>query len=354
MAASEFGDAPRRPLDAPRPPLWVALFERLCAARGARLEVEPTYGYAGAIVAADGRRSVFKGTNFDINPAGAAALARDKDYAARFLSAAGLNVPRGLLVHAPQRIAAFELKNPAIAARLPDSEAALAFARDVGFPLYVKPNEGSEGDGVVKVADAAALTAALSGLCARHDRVLVQETVDGADLRLVVLDGAVRAAFLRAPLTIVGDGLSPVSALLAARLATFSAGGHGARIAVDDPRILAHLAASGRTLASVPAAGERIACLANANLSTGGTAEDVTDTLPPALAGLGARAAAALGLRFAGVDLLVEELSADTPRAVVLEVNAGPGLSYIHRQGGAAAARVEAIYADLLDAMLAG
>ena len=332
-----------------RRPVFVEILERLAARRGARIETEPLYGYAGAVIDATGRRHFFKGTHFDINRAGAAALARDKDYAGRFLAGAGLATPRGVLLHGARRTVQLSLKNPSVAARLPDRAAAHAFAREVGYPLFAKPNEGSEGDGVTRVGDAAALDLALDTLLALHDRVLVQQAASGEDLRVVVLDGQVKAAFARRPLSVTGDGASPLSALIAARLAEFASDGKGARIAADDPRILSELAASGLGLESVPARGATIALLANANLSTGGSASDITETLSPAATDAAIRAAAALGLRFAGVDLLVD------PGAppVVLEVNAAPGLAYFHRMGAQAAARVEAIYADLLDALLA-
>jgi D-alanine-D-alanine ligase-like ATP-grasp enzyme len=386
-----------------RQPVFVEILTRLAGARGARVEVEPVYGYAGALVEASGRRHFFKGTHFDINRAGAAALARDKDYAARFLGAAGLAVPRGLLLHSPRRAAQLSLKNPDVAARLPARDAARAFAGEVGYPVFVKPNEGSEGEGVTRTGDAAALDLALDALFAVHERVLVQQAVTGADIRVVVLDGKVEAAFLRRPLAVTGDGATPLSALIAAEIAGFSSGGKGGRIAPDDPRILAHLASAGLGPDSVPVAGTIVPLLANANLSTGGSARDITRSLSPELADAAIRACAALGLRFAGVDLLHEGdversaagetaiggratgeppaeasaaraspvgtsfdrgplvggLVASAPmdamsRPVVLEVNAAPGLSYFHRLGPEAAARVETIYAHLLDALLDG
>lgn len=333
-----------------RLPVWVSILARACAKRGARIEIEPIYGYAGSIVGADGRRHFFKGTNFDINGAGAAALAKDKDYAARFLAEAGLRVPRGLLLHSPARRAALRLKNPDVARRLPDNADALAFAEAAGYPVFVKPNEGSEGDGVMRVGAPDGLDGALATLFARHERVLVQETVAGRDFRVVVLDGKVLAAFERRPLSVTGDGSSPLSVLIAHALEGFSAGGRGTRIAADDPRILSHLASGGRGPQTVPALGEKVALLANANLSTGGAAVEVSDALSPDFAEAAVRAAAALGLRFSGVDLMAS--GPGDPAPAVLEVNAAPGLSYFHRLGGDAAETVERIYEALLDALL--
>ena len=331
-------------------PVWLRLMVRLAHARGGHVEVEAEHGYAGRLVAADGHSHFFKGTVFDINGAGAAALARDKDYAARFLAAAGLRVPHGLLVHAPRRRAALHLKNPGVAARLADPRAAETFARAVGYPVFVKPNEGSEGEGVSRAGDPAALDAALDQLFTLHDRVLVQRAEAGEDFRAIVLDGRVLAVFRRQPFRVTGDGKSPLSVLVASAVAGLGGGGKGTRINADDPRILGHLAASGRAPESVPADGEEVELLPNANLSTGGRAFDVTASVAPAFAGAASQAARALGLRFAGVDLIAT--GPDDPAPVVLEVNAGPGLSYFHRLGAREAETVERIYEGLVDALL--
>ena len=331
-------------------PVWLRLMARFAQARGGHLEVEPDYGYAGRLVGASGRSHFFKGTVLDINAAGAAALARDKDYAARFLAAAGLRVPRGLLVHAPRRRAALHLKNPAVAARLADTRAAETFARLVGYPVFVKPNEGSEGEGVTRAGDPQALDAALDQLFTQHDRVLVQGSEAGEDFRAIVLDGRVLAVFQRKPFCVTGDGTSPLATLVASAVSGLGGNGKGTRINADDPRILGHLAASGWVPESVPGAGDEVTLLPNANLSTGGRAVDVTTSIAPAFAGVATEAARALGLRFAGVDLIAT--GPDNPAPVVLEVNAGPGLSYFHRLGADEAATVERIYEGLVDALL--
>lgn len=331
-------------------PIWVEIFSRLAAERGLRLHVEPLYGYAGFIERPDGSRHFFKGTNFDLNGAGAAALAKDKDYAGRFLAEAGLPVPQSLLVHSARRRAAMALKNPAVAARLPGEAAAMAFAATVGWPVYVKPNEGSEGEGVARVDDERALRRHLDMLFALNDRVLVQQAVGGADHRVIVLDGMALAVFRRSPFSITGDGRRDIGSLAQSAVDGFKEQGKGARIDVADARIADYLAAGGRSLDYVPAKGEVVALLANANLSTGGSAADVSATIGEDVKCMAVAAARALGLRFAGVDLLLD----DKPDggAIVLEVNAGPGLSYFHRLGADEAATVEAIYGRVMDAIL--
>ncbi|MBA5778624.1 ATP-dependent carboxylate-amine ligase [Stappia sp. F7233] len=337
------------PSSRPLRPVWLDILAGLAEARGARVHVEPVYGYAGYIEAADGRRHFFKGTNFDINGAGAASLAKDKDYAGRMLAEAGLPVPEAVLIHAPRRRYAMALKNPVVASRLATEAAAEIFAETVGWPVFVKPNEGSEGEGVMKAGDREALGAALGELFQLNDRVLVQKAVGGNDYRVVVLDGEVLAAFHRVPLRVSGDGRSMLGRLIEMRIAELGAEGRGRRIAADDPRILKHLMADGRSFEDIPARDETVTLLPNANLSTGGTATDATATLTDEARLLAVSAARALGLRFAGVDLMLEDGGA----AHLLEVNAAPGLSYFHRLGKREAAIVEAIYARLFEAITA-
>ncbi|ADZ68579.1 RimK-like ATP-grasp domain superfamily [Polymorphum gilvum] len=341
-----------RPSSARRAPVALTLLKAFGARRSLKVVAEPEFGYAGYIEDARGRRSFFKGAAFDLNPFGAASIARDKAYAAHFLKAAGFRVPEALLISAPAFIDEIRTKNPAVAERLNDAAAALAFAGRVGWPVYVKPNDESEGRGVLRASDAAALTRALATLSRDHDRLLVQQAAAGRDYRILVLDDAVLAAFERRPFAVTGDGVSTLSALIEARTEGFAADGNGRKIRSDDPRILDHLTASGLTPGHVPRAGETVDLLPNANLSSGGSAEEVTAAMSPHFGRIAVAAGRALGLRFYGLDLLCADITAEAGDYAILELNAAPGLSHFHRMGPAEAACVEAIYETLFERLV--
>src|SRR5262249_54152463 len=95
-----------------------------------------------------------------------------------------------------------------------------------------------------------------------------------------------------------------------------------------DPVALGVLAEQGYTPDSVPPAGARVLIRRNGNLSTGGTATDVTDRVHPDVAAGAVDAGRVIGLDIAGVDVVVEDISRplEAQRGAVVEVNAGPGL----------------------------
>jgi D-alanine-D-alanine ligase-like ATP-grasp enzyme len=108
------------------------------------------------------------------------------------------------------------------------------------------------------------------------------------------------------------------------------------------------LAAQGLSPDAVPPAGQPVRVLANANLSTGGRLEDLTGRLPADAERLAVRAAGAVGLRLAGVDLLAPDLLARPEEAVILEVNGSPGLDYYAAESPAHWARARDLLAELL------
>ncbi|MEM1198746.1 MAG: ATP-dependent carboxylate-amine ligase [Pseudomonadota bacterium] len=324
------------------------LLQRLCAEIGAEVTFEPAFRRAGYITFANGARRFFKGTNLDLNGSAAAQIAQDKDFCAKFLERAGLNVPEGQVVFAPKCVAKWRAKNPGVAARMDPYGDAEAAAERWGFPLFVKPNEGAEGEGVRQVADEAQLRAHLEVLYQQYDRVLIQRPAAGDDYRIVVLDGEVVLAYQRVPLTVTGTGGATIGALLQERAEALAASGRQAIAEADDPRVLAHLATQGLSLADCPAPGEQVRLLANANLSTGGEVVDVSDQIDQTHQQMALEAAKAVGLRFAGVDILARQIEEPDPEATVLEVNAAPGLNNYAATGARAEERVTGLYRTML------
>lgn len=239
-------------------------------------------------------------------------LAANKDYARRILQERGLPVPRY--------------------ARVYSRRAALEAAERIGFPVVLKPIFGSMGRGVtVGVSDARELRAAYRRVREHGRAVLVEELVEGDDHRLLVIGGELRAAAKRMPGHVVGDGTSTVRQLVDAVNEDPRRGhDHNApltRLELDEQavRLLSRI---GYDAESVPPAGETVFLRRNANLSMGGTAIDVTDIVHPDTRRVAERAARAIGLDIAGVDLLTTDITRPLHETggSICEINSRPGI----------------------------
>jgi len=306
------------------------LLEQFCAGRGYRLVAGDPHGHAGFVEAPTGKRWFFKGARFDLNLFGSAEVANDKAYTCRFLKEAGIAVPASHFVPAASIRSG---KRP--------PEGVLDFAEETEFPLYVKPNDGQEGRDVMRVDTYHTLQNALHLQAKRNEAMLVQEEIRGTDLRVLVLDGEVLCAFERHAPEVTGNGSSSLSELVDAHPS----------IDPSDGRIDFELSQQGLMLESVPEAGRKVTLLPVSNLSSGGTAKIITASLAPELHALACLVTRTLGLRYAGVDLIVPFEQRPDTAAVVLEVNAAPGLSTLYRQGWEETAAVKQIYEQVFDAM---
>lgn len=239
-------------------------------------------------------------------------LAANKDYSRRMLQGVGLPVP------------AFE--------RVYGVRQAVDAAERIGYPVVVKPNNSGMGVGVsVGMKDAEQVRAAFR-LAREADRsVLVEELVQGDDHRILVVDGRFVAATRRIPAHVVGDGRSTVRELVD-RLngSPRRAGGHRSPlkpIGIDATaeRLLAE---QGCSPDAVPGLGDRVFLRRNANLSTGGTPYDVTDEVHPDNRDIAERAARAIGLDVAGIDVLTTDIGVSMWEngGRICEVNSRPGI----------------------------
>ncbi len=238
-------------------------------------------------------------------------LASDKEETNKILGQLGLPVPKQELVQS--------------------EENAVRAARRIGYPVVVKPYNGNHGRAVaIHLTEDAQVRAAFKAAQEVSRSVIVESFQVGDDHRLLVVNGELVAATKRTPGHVVGDGTHGVAELIEMVNADPRRGvGHEkvlTRLALDE-QAERLLAAKGYTAATVPPAGEMVFLRSTGNLSTGGTATDVTDIIHPDNAEMAVRAIKAIGLDVGGVDFLTPDITESYRKhgGAICEVNAAPG-----------------------------
>ena len=238
-------------------------------------------------------------------------LASDKEETNRILGNLGLPVPRQQLTQS--------------------ADGAVAAAERIGYPVVVKPYNANHGRGIsIHLVDADQVRAAFD-VAREHSRSVIVETfVNGYDHRMLVVNGTLVAVAQRIPGHVVGDGRHTVAELVEELNADERRGiGHEkvlTRIAFDHQADLA-LAKVGYDRSTVPAVGEQVFLRLTGNLSTGGTAVDMTDVVHPDNADMAVRAVESIGLDVGGVDFLTSDITRSYKEVggAIVEVNAAPG-----------------------------
>lgn len=308
-----------------------ALLKRLGEEEGVDVHVEPTWKHVGRITRLDGTVTYFRGAHFDLNGMGSMEIAVDKGYATYFLKQAGYNVIPGKTFYSPGFAQVLKSQD--------GPEAAYRYAKEViGFPVIVKPNSSTQGRLVCVAHDKRTFMQATRSIC-KMDRVfLVQPLIAGHDYRVVVLDGDVISAYERLPLTVIGDGASTIDELLDKKQRDYQSRCRDTTIKKDDFRIYNRLKRHGMNRATILSDGQSFALLDNRNLSTGGDAVDVIDEIDPSYKNLASRIVHDMGLRYCGVDLMVQQdirkpIDPATNNYHVIEINAAPGIDHYAESG---------------------
>ncbi len=238
-------------------------------------------------------------------------ITSDKEETNRILGDLGLPVPRQRLVY--------------------DEREAARAAERIGFPVVVKPLNANHGRGVsINLTDPDAVKVAF-GNAREHSRtVIVEGFIDGLDHRMLVVNGELVAASKRVPGHVLGDGTSTIEELV-------EVVNQDPRRGIGHEKVLTRLEfdhqaerlleLKGYTRETVPAEGEIVYLRSTGNLSTGGTAVDVTDIVHPDNRQMAIRAAGAVGMDVCGVDFLTTDISESfqVVGGAICEVNAAPG-----------------------------
>jgi cyanophycin synthetase len=247
----------------------------------------------------------------------AAEIASNKELTSNLLRDCGLPVPRAISVA--------------------DEDSAAAAAREIGYPVVVKPLDGSQGRGVgVKLRDEAAVRVHYPrALKETHSStVLVEEFISGRHYRILVVGGLFVAAAERLPAHVTGDGTHTLHQLVEVSNADPTRGlKHKTRIAFDD-RAIALAQEQGLGPDDVPPSGKRVYLVRTCNISTGGISIDRTDEIHPDNVAIAEQAARIVGLDVAGIDLIAPNIAQSLfeTGGAICEVNGGPGLFVVHSQ----------------------
>ncbi|MFL5573598.1 MAG: cyanophycin synthetase [Gemmatimonadaceae bacterium] len=248
----------------------------------------------------------------DYTSAIAVEIAQDKDDTKRVLGNIGLPVPKGDVARSFER--------------------AVEIADEIGYPVILKPLDANQGRGISgQIDNEHVLHEAWNEAREFGDRIVIEQYAEGRDHRVLVINGKVVACAERIPARVTGDGSSTIAQLIERENRDPRRGvGHTKTLTKlpADERTTCFLRKQELTLESVPQKGQVVYLRGTANLSTGGTAVDRTDEMHPDNITACEMAAGIIGLDIAGIDLLTPDICVPFREngAVIIEVNAGPGI----------------------------
>lgn len=270
----------------------------------------------------------------DRTTAMAETIAQDKELTRSLLHSIGVPVPEGRSVES--------------------ADDAWEAACDIGVPVVVKPQYGNQGRGVAtNLRTKEQVLTAYAAAREEASSIIVEKHARGGDFRLLVIGDKMIAASQRQPAQVIGDGQRTIQQLVDDVNRDPRRGEDHAtclsKIPLDAVSLQV-LDEQGFSLESVPPAGHTVLIRRNANLSTGGTATDVTDFVHPAISARAIEAARMVGLDVAGVDVVCDDVGKplEAQGGVIVEVNAAPGLRmHLHPSFGNARPVGEAIVSTM-------
>lgn len=238
-------------------------------------------------------------------------LAGDKEDTKFLLHRAGVPVPHGSIITTEAGLIN-ELSN-------------------VGYPCVIKPVDGNHGKGAtIDVRSKKEAVTAFRVAKKHSDRVIIETCIKGFDFRLLVINHHLVAAAKRTPAHVTGNGKSTIRQLIEKVNADPRRGyGHENMLTeiIVDQMTLHILRTKKLTLNSVLPKRKKLFLKTTANLSTGGTSADVTDSVHPYNIFMAERISRIIGLDICGIDVMAPDLKRpiNENNGAVLEVNAAPG-----------------------------
>ncbi len=199
--------------------------------------IEPVYGHVGRIEYDNGSVRMFRNMNLGLNAQGASEISKDKGYTKFFLERLGYQTPPGKTFLLPNYVELIDknLSRHHFKAYARIEQVLDYTATELGYPCFIKPNDGSQGRGVTRCENADDITAVIATYQRERIPVLLAErAVTYPDYRVVVLRERVVACYRRHPLAVVGNGRSTIRHLLQERQAQFARQGRKVLLDLQD------------------------------------------------------------------------------------------------------------------------
>lgn len=246
----------------------------------------------------------------DLTSGVAVQICDDKSVTRRVVEAAGISTPAQMYQRSSD-----SLKDGRLDGFLKDHKS-----------VVVKPARGEQGRGVaVGLTSREEVEDAITAARKISDGIVIEEMVEGVDLRIIVIGFEVVAAAIRRPARIVGNGECTIEELIEKQSRRRAAATHGESSIPLDAETFRTVRRAGFNMDDVPTQGQELEVRRTANLHTGGTIHDVTDELHPRLIEAAVGVARAIDIPVVGVDFIVK--SPNRPDYAFIEVNERPGLA---------------------------
>lgn len=253
-----------------------------------------------------------KETNFPINSAVGAAIAKNKDLTYLVLDQAKLPIPKSYTIYAES----------------------IKKINNIKFqpPYVIKPTSLAHGEGIVtEINNFEELVKKTNKAIKKYKRIIVQEFIKGKDYRLLVIDNKFFSAVHRIPASIIGDGINNINKLIKIENSSSLRGDNYTKKLLKiiiDRETFEVLRRNKKTLNYIPKKNEIVYLKYSANLSKGGKAVNVTAKVHNDYKKIAEKATKAIGLKFAGVDIITKNISQGLKQSegAIIEINHVPGI----------------------------
>lgn len=301
-----------------RKQLILPLLKEICVEEGINFIEEPTRGMYAVLIFENGKNFYLKDINLNLNPVSSVRITKNKALTSFFLNQFGYNNPEYTMVYSREKCKKHNLQDTLKKGKI--------FAERIGYPVILKKNDSSKGNGVFKVFNQNEFDNAANIIFENSDTFQVQKFYAYNDYRVVVLGNKIISAYQRVPLSVCGDGTSTILQLLENKQNYFDRIGRDTIIDFYNEDTQSILKNEGMSMNTILPKGQTFILRSVSNLSAGGESLDVTNTIHNEYRDLCVNIARDLNLSLCGIDIMCTNIVGPVSDYIILEVNSAPGL----------------------------